>query len=359
MFISVAGISRAVEVHFENKDGGFFLKHVNSDTGSGGDAESSDVGGDQIQDGQEEAILSEEHFTVLQNSQPVSIRATYGPFSTKQTVPARYIVPDAIDVLPPPSASSAASSSPIMTDTAPTSTLDLDLYTHNLDISAHLVTPQIPRDSPVLRVLFHTGQQPNSVGVSTSSTAGVTASVGRNNRQRVCIVLYASLGERPSEAAACSPGGDDGVCLAQLTIPASWWPPLPGPDYFSEPPHESKPANKIPRRMVRIAYSVFEPRGSEPCAPTPSARVQIQPVTSLGAVPLVSAVAPYRELRADPGLAMLLPHAALYPRSRFYIPLFVQPRPGTNAVTVLVIRYVLISQYYYFTLHNLPHILFK
>jgi transmembrane protein 132 len=266
----------------------------------------------------------------------VSIRATYGPFSTKQTVPARYIVPDAIDVLPPPSSSSIVEQN--QPDTSPTSTLELDLYTHNLDISAHLVTPQVPRDSPVLRVLFHTGQQANSVGASTSSTAGVTAPVGRNSRQRVCIVLYATLGDRPSEAAACSPGGDDGVCLAQLTVPASWWPPLPGPDYFSEPPHETKPMNKTPRRMVRIAYSVFEPRGSEPCAPTPAARVQIQPVTSLGAVPLVSAMAPYRELRADPGLAMLLPHAALYPRSRFYIPLFVQPRPGTPAVTVLVIR---------------------
>jgi transmembrane protein 132 len=90
--------------------------------------------------------------------------------------------------------------------------------------------------------------------------------------------------------------------------------------------------------MVRIAYSVFEPRGSEPCAPSPSARVQIQPVTPLGAVPLVSSVAPYRELRADPGLAMLLPHAPLYPRSRFFVPLFVQPRTGAPQVSVLVIR---------------------
>lgn len=317
-------------MHFENKDGGFFLKHVSAEGGAESEGLEDDVGAT----GQEEAVLSEERFTVLQSTQPVSIRATYGPFSTKQTVPARYIVPDAIDVLPLPASSVSSPSQP---DTAPTSTLDLDLYTHNLDISAHLVTPQVPRDSPVLRVLFHTGQQPNSVSVSTSSTAGVTASVGRN-RQRVCIVLYAALGDRPSEAAACSPGGEDGVCLAQLTVPASWWPPLPGPDYFSEPPHEAKPINKTPRRMVRIAYSVFEPRGSEPCAPTPTARVQIQPVTSLGAVPLVSALAPYRELRADPGLAMLLPHAALFPRSRFYIPLFVQPRPGTPAVTVLVIR---------------------
>lgn len=39
-------------------------------------------------------MLSFNRFTVVQANQPVSIRATYGPFSTKQTVPARYIVPE-------------------------------------------------------------------------------------------------------------------------------------------------------------------------------------------------------------------------------------------------------------------------
>ena len=42
-------------------------------------------------------MLSIDRFTIVQTTQPVSIRASYGPFSTKQTVPARFIVPDAIE----------------------------------------------------------------------------------------------------------------------------------------------------------------------------------------------------------------------------------------------------------------------
>lgn len=43
------------------------------------------------------SILSVDRFTIVQTTQPVSIRASYGPFSTKQTVPARFIVPDAME----------------------------------------------------------------------------------------------------------------------------------------------------------------------------------------------------------------------------------------------------------------------
>lgn len=41
-----------------------------------------------------DSVLSFNRFTVAQANHPVSIRASYGPFSTKQTVPARYIVPE-------------------------------------------------------------------------------------------------------------------------------------------------------------------------------------------------------------------------------------------------------------------------
>lgn len=44
-----------------------------------------------------DSVLSTDRFTIVQTTQPVSIRASYGPFSTKQTVPARYIVPDVIE----------------------------------------------------------------------------------------------------------------------------------------------------------------------------------------------------------------------------------------------------------------------
>lgn len=340
----VSGVAGTVEVHFENKDGGFFLKHVPRQyysavadlagaSGSIGSSSGSRGGGfpglsPAGNIGASSSVLSVDRFTVFQTSQPISIRATYGPFSTKQTVPARYIVPDPLDSLPLPekphlhaSNSSTATSSIL---------LDMDLtasVSHHLDMSAHVVRTEIPRDSPVLRVLFHTGSDP-----------GGRRQLLMRNHQRVCIVLHATLGERPALTAACSPDGEDGVCLAQVTIPANWWAPLPPPDSTGR---VSKPV-KTPQRLVQVAYSVLEPRtvtdaeglkDDNSCIP----RVQIQPLTPLAAVPLVPARSGYRELRSDDLLTMVVPHAPLYPLSRLHIPVFLQPRPD-YPVSAFIIR---------------------
>ena len=83
-------------------------------------------------------------------------------------------------------------------------------------------------------MLFHAGSE---------ATGRRQLLLGRH--QRVCVLLHATPAAVPSRAsdgasadgmpsgpltAACSPDGQDGVCLAQITIPASWWPPLPPPD---------------------------------------------------------------------------------------------------------------------------------
>ncbi|XP_021914891.1 transmembrane protein 132E isoform X4 [Zootermopsis nevadensis] len=341
---NTTGIVGTVEVHFENKDGGFFLKHVPRQYypavadlagASGGIGSSLEPRGGvpaststTSNNDASSSVLSVDRFTVFQTSQPISIRATYGPFSTKQTVPARYIVPDPLDPLPIPekpqlhSSNSSTASSSVL--------LDMDLTasaSHHLDMSAHIVRTEIPRDSPVLRVLFHTGSDP-----------GGRRQLLLRNHQRVCIVLHAVLGERPALTAACSPDGEDGVCLAQVTIPANWWAPMPPPDNTGR---ASKPV-KTPQRLVQVAYSVLEPRtgtdgeGTKDdggCIP----RVQIQPMTPLAAVPLVPARSAYRELRSDDLLTMMVPHAPLYPLSRLHIPVFLQPRPE-YPVSVFIIR---------------------
>lgn len=321
--LAIAGVAGTVEVHFENKDGGFFLKHTPRQYYS---AVADLAAGQDVKEqtprtilGSSSSILSIDRFTVFQTSQPISVRATYGPFSTKQTVPARYIVPDPLDSLPLPdttrNVSSSSSSSSVL--------LDMDLAassSHNLDMSAHLVRNEIPRDSPVLRVLFHTGSDPG----------------GRrqlNHHQRVCIILHAAMGDRTPLTAACSPDGEDGVCLAQITIPSSWWAPLPPPDNSGKTP---KPV-KTPQRFVQVAYSVLEPRFSskddDKCVP----RVQIQPVTPLAAVPLIPARETYREIKADDTLTMLLPHAPLYPLSRLHVPVFLHNKHNAP-VTAFILR---------------------
>lgn len=103
-YVFFSGSSISVNVHFENKDGGFFLKQQPRQHYSGSSSNPLAIpdalvplpGGPGTTSGG--TPLSIDRFTVLQSSQPISVRATYGPFSTKQTVPARYVVPDPMPI---------------------------------------------------------------------------------------------------------------------------------------------------------------------------------------------------------------------------------------------------------------------
>lgn len=161
----IAGFTDSVEVHFESKDGGFFLKHsprqfypINarpdfgvslpansgispaagsypgstppSPSGNGPEQQNASSGG---------SILSVDKFTVFQTSEPVSIRASYGPFSTKQTVPARYIVPDPMDMMPISPTSDPRGRN--ANGTVGNAVLEAqELGTRHLDMSAHVVS---------------------------------------------------------------------------------------------------------------------------------------------------------------------------------------------------------------------------
>lgn len=86
-------------MHFETPDSGFFLKHSPRQSQSTVAAVATDVVNNPAKPAavDQSSILSVDRFTIVQTTQPVSIRASYGPFSTKQTVPARFIVPDAME----------------------------------------------------------------------------------------------------------------------------------------------------------------------------------------------------------------------------------------------------------------------
>ncbi|XP_051175131.1 transmembrane protein 132E isoform X2 [Leptopilina boulardi] len=372
-FFAIADVAASVDVHFENKDGGFFLKHSPRQYySSSSRQETMTPISSTVTASPPGSVLSIDKFTVFQTSEPVSVRATYGPFSTKQTVPARYIVPDPLDTLPLPDPRNRG---PNNNNNTTTSSLAMsralldaqELGTRHLDMSAHLVSNTVARDSPVLRVLFHAGSE---------STGRRQLLLGRH--QRVCVVLHASLnggssrlsstGSKDSSSsssssstsssstskngpltAACSPDGEDGVCLAQITIPANWWPPLPPPDASGR--------IKVPKtlpRIVQLSYSVLEPRSNEDggvphvldsgsssfCQP----RVQIQPVTPLGSVTLAPNREDYKELKTDEYLTLLVPHGPLYPRSRLHVPAFLhshssrQGAQGRPPVAAVVLR---------------------
>uniref|UniRef100_A0A182K5L3 Transmembrane protein 132C n=1 Tax=Anopheles christyi TaxID=43041 RepID=A0A182K5L3_9DIPT len=304
----LASLTFAVEVHFETPDSGFFLKHSPRQSSLASVVSTTTSNNGKVRSSNGDSLLSVDRFTVVQTSQPVSVRASYGPFSTKQTVPARYIVPDVLE-----STNSEGNSSQNTT----AALMDLQQQSNlQLDISAHVVRNTIARDSPVLRVLFHAGADPG----------------GHLQRQKICVLLHASMGNRTPLKGRCMPEGEDGVCVAEVVIPSNWWPPLPPPErderVSSTPP-------KTPQRIVQVSYSVFEPpaRSPELCEP----KVQIQPLTPFAKISLSPSQLPYKELRADNTLTMMVPQQPLYPLSKIHVPVFLHPEKGQN-VAVFIVR---------------------
>ncbi|XP_052737744.1 transmembrane protein 132E [Bicyclus anynana] len=284
VLLLLTGVVFAVEVHFENKDSGFFLKHTARWNGAGPPPEPM---GTALPG----ALLSLDRFTVLQGSAPASVRATYGPFSTKQTVPARYAVPDPLE---PPRRNA--------------SLVELqDATAHRLDVSAHLVFRELPKDAPVLRVLFHTGGE-----------GGARRAAARP--RRVCITLHASIGIK-TLTATCGPEGEEGACLAELTVPAAWWP--------------ADGKGKRPPRTMKLAYSAAEASSGE-TGEGVCGKVSVQPAWPLGIVTLAGPRAGYREARAG-DTALLLPRAPLYPHFRLHLP-FVVRRDASHTIGHVVIR---------------------
>ena len=69
-------------------------------------------------------------FTVVRSSQPVTVRADYGPFETSQMVPTQYLVPDLME-------------EPDLDGNGKKAALITDFKPHQLDLSAHLVTNEV------------------------------------------------------------------------------------------------------------------------------------------------------------------------------------------------------------------------
>ncbi|BES97907.1 Transmembrane protein 132E [Nesidiocoris tenuis] len=250
-------VGGSVDVVLESPEGGYFLKQATAaraqpaETPSPGPATGS--------------VLTTERFAVFQTSRPLAVRASYGPFSTKQTVPARSLVAE-------PS----------------TNTSDLSWGRH-LDLSAHLVTKTVERDWPVVRVVMHTGAEPGA--------------------QKVCAVVHATMGDL-RVSGACSPDTHEGMCLVELVLPWSWWPPLPS--------KRTKPT-KTPPRLVTLAYTVVEPLRGPQCTP----KVMIQSLTPLGTVQLTTASQGYNTISTDNHVTMLMPQRPLYPTSKVHVPTYV------------------------------------
>ncbi|XP_077535622.1 transmembrane protein 132C dtn [Haemaphysalis longicornis] len=237
-------------------------------------------------------------------SSRITVVAQFGPFSVRQTVYATSPLAASASsgATTAGNQSSAAAAQPPSDGPEPMG-----------DVTAHLVTPAPRRDQPTLRILFHTG----------SEVGGPSA----------CVALYAQLGSEQL-VSVCQPNRD-GACLAELTLPAAWWPPL-----------WATTAHKAHRPNIALRYALVRSSGPQqqqqecqgqslrlsasPGAPSPG--------RSLGRLPLSVAHGSYEELSGGDGVVCLLvPQGPVYPRSKVYVPLLVRPNPA-YPLHVFIIR---------------------
>ena len=81
---------------------------------------------------------------MVQSSQPVTVRAEYGPFETSQMVPTQYLVPDLMLEQEETEAGEAeAETGEPGKEKREQLALITDFEPHQLDLSAHLVTNEV------------------------------------------------------------------------------------------------------------------------------------------------------------------------------------------------------------------------
>lgn len=310
-----------MEVHFDNPDGGFFVRHPIGGNGRQQQQQTNDDSGGG-------AVLSVDRFTVLQDVPQTSIRASYGPFSTKQTVPSRYLIPDPNSATTTGNGTGGGGGGPATVGGG--SVVDIS----SMDVSAHLVQRRVYRESPVVRTLFHVGysvvrSQSAAAGpppaLSAAGGGGLGDKVHASSYGRLCAVAKATFdgADRPVTA-ACKPDPKDGVCTARLVLPAKWWPPLNPPD--------AKPV-KTPQRYVHVSYALLE--SDHRCS---QSDVQLQPFTYVGQAALDHARRPYKELKTDAYLLTLVPSVPLYPKSFTYVPVFFDAGPKEQNIKGFILR---------------------
>jgi hypothetical protein len=150
-------------------------------------------------------------FALLKSSQTVVLRAAYGPFLSSQTVtPSSSRV--ALFAADYQSASlnnnggggsnNVSFSEPQPSVFSPPTAADATAASGSpyLDLSAHLVTREVRKDQPVLRVIFHAGQSVRQHGAPPRKKVG-------GGGGGMCIVLSAQLTANKTVEATCTPQG--------------------------------------------------------------------------------------------------------------------------------------------------------
>lgn len=308
------GWVEGLEVHFDDVAAGFFLseggvteeqheeakkKAVSSVLDIGPQSGSASPNNASFPSTSPPKNVTELHFTILPSSQVASLRASYGPFLSRTVIPTQK------------SLLTTEYSSP--NNQSISGFNKASVKWPRIELSAHLVTKEVRKDRPILRVLFHTGQR------------SYRGHIG-NNRRTDCIVLTAEL-KNHTVATTCEPNGKDGTCLGSLVIPSGWWPSLTSANGKS---------TKHPKIVTTVSYFVFE--SVTDCSAGIAGKPLAIPVTFVDYVPLSISQNGYRQIGPDELTHMLISQSPLYPGSRLYVPVFFDQPGGPNPVTVIALK---------------------
>ncbi|XP_022254425.1 transmembrane protein 132C-like [Limulus polyphemus] len=296
VFYALTESQAIVDVTLESRDAGFFLKP-----------------GHLVDSGLQSGMTSKsERFTLIHPSSTVTVRAYYGPFSVKQTVMPALIIPAVNENWNSSQEDLGGESERTPLLAVPSS--------GDTDIIAHIVTHEVHRDQPVLRVLFHSSR------VSDPKTRQDSHNIHKGT---LCVALYVSYQEKRLMA-VCSPTANrDGVCLGEVVLPWAWWPQLQ-----SQPWKVMKPY----KATVQVEYAVLQSCSLE-CTAN-SLPVTAPPGGSsifLAHVALSNSHGSYEEVKNDDVVRIFVPQGPVYPRSKVYVPVYLQPNP-VYPLSVFVIR---------------------
>ncbi|CAL1289115.1 unnamed protein product [Larinioides sclopetarius] len=277
-----------VDLTLDGRDTGFFLQTKDADDRI------------SVTSDDEEEI---HRFTLLHSNIPTTLRSQFGPFVAKQIVHPATVYPK-------------------NNDTSSGDARIESMIEYSGDVTARLVTREVRRDRPVLRVLFHSARASDPKRRPAGVPAAEDATEGGKllSADSLCVVLYVHNRDQHLMA-ACSPSESrDGVCLAQATLPVSWWPPLESPAWKSP---------KTQKTWVRVEYAVLQ-SGSFECSDPAALPVSVPaglPSVYLDEVPLSVNHGSYEEVKSDDVVRILVPQGPVYPKSKVYVPVYLQPNP--------------------------------
>ena len=235
----------------------------------------------------------ERPFVVTRPTGPMMVKAKYGPFTAKEKLPLSLLQ------------ASLGNHSSILSNFA----------TKQVDISAHLVSRTITPERPVVSVLFHASPLPHTEENKIKSARSPV------DEKRWCVQMHVQH-DHEELTSVCVISATENVCVAELTLPTSWWLPNKMSSveayysvYLMENLRCSNPAVQNPEHVTS------EPENDD-VTEKPANHGPVKTLISM--VALSHGQVNYQELKEDQHILVYIPQKSFYPGSKFRVPIKLQ-----------------------------------